>query len=451
MDVIAGAVARTRTDVVPLLSSGDTTLLLLRLGVLLLVAVCLGWLARRIGLPAIVGEVAAGVVLGPSLLGAVGPDWLRLTDPGQARLMDGIAQVGVVLLVGVTGGQLDLKAIGRRGRVLTGISVGGLAVPFALGIAIGFVVPHALWGPRADRTSFVLFLGLTLCVSAIPVIAKTLSELKMVHRDIGQLILAAAAIDGLVAWLMLPAVSVLVGRSWRPTVLLTALLGLVAFIGAAILIGRPLVRLVLRLACRSDSALPVNATCVTIILLCSAVSQALGFEAVFGALVAGVLIGTADVVPAGRLAPLNTIVLAVFAPIFLVGVGLRMDIGQLGRPAWLLIAVAVLAVAMIGKLVGVYGGARLGRLGHWESVALGAGLNSRGLVEVVVATTGLQIGVFNPVSFTIIVLVAVFTSAVASPLLRWSMARVEYQAAERERFVRMAAWTERPEPVEQQP
>jgi Kef-type K+ transport system membrane component KefB len=422
-------------------AAGGSGHVVLYLGVLLLVAVGMGWLARRAGLPVIVGELAAGVLLGPSLLGAVAPGdsgWLP-TGSDQAHLFDTATQLGAVLLVGVTGGELSLRAITQRGRSVAAVCLGGLLVPLALGVVAGYLVPRDLWGPGADQTTFAWFLGAALCVSAIPVIAKTLSDLKMVHRNVGQLILTAAALEGLVAWLMVAALSAVVAQGWQPAVLARVVFGLLGFV-VLVVLGRPLVRFVLRAAARTNDPVPINAVCVTFILLAAAASQAVGLEAIFGALVAGMLISSTAVVPPGTLAPLRTFVLAVCAPIFLAGAGLRMDLTALGGLTDLLTALVILVLAIVGKLVGAYVGARIGRLGHWEGVALGVGLNSRGLVEIVIAETGLRIGVLSTTAYTIIVLVAVCTSALAPPLLRWSMVRVEYRAEESARAAEPSAW-----------
>jgi Kef-type K+ transport system membrane component KefB len=185
-----------------------------------------------------------------------------------------------------------------------------------------------------------------------------------------------------------------------------------------------------------------------LILLGAAATQAMGMEAMFGAFVVGILIGQAraaeepDPRP-GRslwrdLTPLRTIVMSVLAPLFLATAGLRMDLTALADPKVLLAAVALLIVAVVGKFAGAYLGARGSRLGHWEAIALGAGMNARGIVEVVVATTGMRLGVLSVAMYTVVVLIAVVTSVMGPPILRWAMSRIEMTEAEAERELAFA-------------
>jgi Kef-type K+ transport system membrane component KefB len=208
----------------------------------------------------------------------------------------------------------------------------------------------------------------------------------------------------------------------------------------AVVVGRPLVRLAMRAAARSGESGPAAATAVVLIVLGAAAGHALNLEAVFGAFVVGVLIS--GVRPADRalLAPLRTVSVSVLAPIFLANAGLRIDLGALWDPGVALAAVSMLVLATAGKFAGAYLGARLSRLDRWQGLALGAGLNARGVIEVVVATVGLRLGVLTTAAYTIVVLIAVLTSVMAPPMLRWAMARQEQNAEERLREEELASW-----------
>jgi Kef-type K+ transport system membrane component KefB len=427
--------------------------LLLQLGVLLAVALCLGRLARRVGLPAIVGELLTGVLLGPSLLGWAAPGfaaWFLPQRAEQAHLLDAVGQLGVLLLVGLTGAHLDGRLLRRRSTTVLRVSLGGLVVPFGLGLAAGFLVPAALVDGAGDRHTFAVFVGVAMCVSAIPVIAKTLNDMNLMHRDIGQLTLASATIDDAVGWFLLSLVSAMAVGGPLSGDLTVSALCLAGFVLVAATVGRPAVRSVLRLAGRAPDSGPTAATAAVVILLSAAASHALGLEPVFGAFVAGMLIGAPRAVDPARLAPLHTVVMSVLAPIFLACAGLRVDLTALADPAVLVAGGCLLAIAVFGKFAGAYTGARLSRLTHWEGIALGAGLNARGVVEIVVASVGLRLGVLTTATYTIVVLIAVFTSVMAPPMLRWSMRRVETTAAEHLREAELAAWTE-PVSVTSQP
>lgn len=416
---------------------------LLQLGTLLLVAMILGRLARHVGLPAVVGELTTGVLLGPSVLGWAAPDavgWLLPARAEQAHLLDAVSQLAVLLLVGITGAQLDLTLVRRRRTVVTRVGACGLLVPLALGFGAGWVMPAGLLGEGTNRLTFATFLGVALCVSAIPVIAKTLSDMRLLHRDIGQLTLAVAAIDDAVGWFLLSLVSTMAVTSLQPAGVALSAAYLVGFVLVAVVAGRPLVRLAMRTAARSGEPGPVSATAVVLIVLGAAAGHALRLEAVFGAFVVGVLIS--GVRPADRalLASLRTVSVSVLAPIFLAAAGLRIDLGALWDPGVALAGLGMLALATLGKFIGAYLGATLGGLDRWQGLALGAGLNARGVIEVVVATVGLRLGVLSTASYTIVVLIAVLTSVMAPPMLRWAMARQEQNADERLREEELASW-----------
>ncbi len=436
----------------PQVSAHELLVFLLEAGVLLATALILGRLAAKLTLPAIAGELLAGVILGPTLLGHItsgGWRWLFPSSAGQAHMIDGLGQIGLLLLVGLTGAQLDLKQARRRGVTSTKVSLGGLLVPLGFGIAAGFVLPTVLLSATTTRPTFAVFLGVAMCVSAIPVIAKTLIDMKLIHRDVGQLTLTAGMVTDAVGWFLLSVVSAMaVGgvHGGRVAVTIGALIG---FVLLSALVGRPLVRWLFKLAGRSSDSGPSVATAVVVILGGAAITQSLGLEAVFGAFVAGALIGApgmSEVVSPVRLASLRTFVLWVGAPIFLATAGLRMDLTALRQPTVLVSALVVLAVAILGKFAGAYLGGRLSRLSPRECLALGAGMNARGVVEVVVALAGLRLGVLTPATYTIIVLVAVVTSLMAPPLLRRAMAGIDATAEEGLREIDQARWAGVTEP-----
>jgi Kef-type K+ transport system membrane component KefB len=297
---------------------------------------------------------------------------------------------------------------------------------------------------------FALFLGVAMCVSAIPVIAKTLTDMNLLHRNIGQLTLAAGMVDDVFGWLMLSIVSAMATTGVRAQNIGMSLLYLAILIGFALVIGRPAAPALLRLAGRSRDPGPTLAVVVAAALLGAAATQAMGLEAVVGAFVAGILIGTWGRIEPARIAPLRTTVMAVLAPIFFATAGLRMDLTALRDPEVLAAAVVVLLVAILGKFAGAYLGARISRLNRWEALALGAGMNARGVVEVVVAMVGLRLGVLTTQTYTIVIVVAIVTSVMAPPILRIAMRRVEHTAEERLRAQARQAPTDQM-PTDQMP
>nr|WSZ99186.1 cation:proton antiporter [Streptomyces sp. NBC_00857] len=420
-------------DPVPPLGGHPLAMLLVQVALLLLVATLLGRLAARCSLPPIVGELLTGIVLGPSLLGHTLPqvsEWIFPEVPEQARLLDAVGQLGVLLLVGITGLHMDTGLIRKRATTAVRVSLPGFVIPLGLGITAGSLLPASLLVEGSDRKVFALFIGIAMCVSAIPVIAKTLMDLGMLHRNVGQLILISGTIDDVLGWFGLSVVTAMATSGLNAGSLVRSAGLLLLFFAGAALIGRPLVHRAMRTTVRSDDPGVTLGVAVTLVIAFGAATHAIGFEGVFGALVAGILIRGAGKDVLTRLAPLRTFVVAVLAPLFFATAGLRMDLTALADPAVLLTAAILLIIAVVGKFMGAFIGAWASGLNRWEAIALGAGMNARGVVEVIVAMVGLRLGVLNTAMYTVIVLIAVVTSLMGPPILRRAVDRIELTADE---------------------
>jgi Kef-type K+ transport system membrane component KefB len=410
-------------------------ILLLQIGVLLAVAVALGWLAARLGLPAIVGEIMAGVLLGPSLLGRLAPGfskWLLPRQPDQMHLLGAVAEIGVLLLVAITGAHIDLDLICRKRREIALVSSGSVLLPLALGFVLGFVLPASLIGGHANRVAFSLFIGVAVAVSALPVIAKTLLDMGLIHRNVGQLIIGSAAVSDIIGWLLLSMVSAMVTRGLRIGVVLESV-GYLGVVLAAVVLARLLIKRALRSSGGSAERKLSLSAIVVMTMLFAAATQALSMEPILGAFLCGVLIGSLSSNYRRTLDSMRSFVMASLVPIYLAMAGLQVDLATLFNPTGLAAGVLTLLVAIGAKFVGGYLGARAGRLDHIEALAIGAGLNARGVVEIVLASVGLQLGILTGASYTIIVLVAVITSVMAPPVLRRTMGRSVSTVAEVER------------------
>jgi len=417
---------------------------LLQVGLLLSMALVLGRLAQRLRIPAVVGELCAGLLLGPSVLAHAAPgvsSWLFPHEAAQIHLLDAVGQLGVLLLVGITGMSIDLNLVRRKGTTAVRVSTGGLLVPLGFGVAIGFALPSVLLAEGTERIVFASFIGVAMCVSAIPVIAKTLFDMRLLHRNVGQLIIVAASVDDVVGWLLLSIVSAMATSGLRTGQVVQSVVYLIGMLIFAYTLGRLIVGRALRLSVRSDEPGVMIATATLLVVLFAAGTHALGMEAILGAFYCGILIGSSRWVDRARLAPLRTFVMGVLAPIFFATAGLRMDLTALARPAVLVSALAVLLIAIAGKFVGVYIGARTSRLDHWEALALGAGMNARGVIEVIIAMVGLRLGVLTTEMYTIIILVAIVTSMMAPPMLRYAVMRgnaTSQEELEREKALAIA-------------
>ena len=418
-------------------------LFLLQCGLLLALAIALGRLGTRFGMPALIGELLAGALMGPSVLGHLAPGfaaWLLPQRADQFHLLDAVGQVAVLLLVGITGMQVDLGLVRRQGATAARVSVAGLLVPLGLGVGCGFLVPESLVTGPGGRTVFALFLGVAMCVSAIPVIAKTLMDMDLLHRNVGQLTLAAGMVDDALGWLMLAVVSSLVVTGIRAGQVAFSVAALAGVVLLAATVARPAAAAVLRLASRSSERGVVAGAAVVMLLLAAAGTQALGFEAVLGAFLGGIVIGSCKSLQPAAMAPLRSVVTTILAPLFFATAGLRIDLTELRRPEVAVAAVAILLLAIAGKFSGAAVGALTSRLGPWEALALGAAMNARGVVQIVVANVGARLGVLNTATYTIVILVAVVTSLMAAPILRWAMGRVEHTDEEHERRAAHAAY-----------
>jgi len=396
--------------------------------VLLAAAHGLGALARRLGQPPVIGALGAGLLLSQSVFGSLWPEgyaWLFPADATQVGLLQGVAWVGVGLLMIVTGFEADLELVRRLGRAALAVATGSLLVPCAVGFSLGFVMPETLVGEQASRTIFALFMATALGISALPVIARMLAELDLMRRNFGQITLAAATVNDVVGWILLGAVA---GAARSGDFTVAPVVGQFVIVGVfmalAFVLGQRGTDAILRTVLRRGAGVAgAVATTLLLALGFGAFAQALRLEAVLGAFVAGILCGRSRYQTAETFARIETLTTAFFAPIFFATAGLRADLGALRDPTVLGWGFVLLAAASAAKFAGAFAGARVARLHALEGFALGAALNARGAVELIVATIGLGAGVLNPASYTIVVLIALATSMMAPPLLRFAARR----------------------------
>jgi Kef-type K+ transport system membrane component KefB/nucleotide-binding universal stress UspA family protein len=407
----------------------ELLLILLQLALLLLVARTAGELMQRINLPPVVGELMAGVLLGPSIFGALLPavqHQIFPKDQTQSNLLAVVSWLGVLFLLIVTGLETDLNLIIRKGKTALIISMGGIIVPFITGIGLGWFLPDSFLADPSKRLVFTLFIATAMSISAVPVIAKVLMDLNLIRRDIGQITLAAGMTDDTIGWILL---SIVAGLASSGTIDLKSVfgsvLGAVLFLAFAFTLGRSLMIQVLRWVDDRVGGPTASLSAVLVIALAaSALTHRLGIEAALGAFVTGILAGQAPRFSreAGR--TLELITVSFLAPIFFAGAGLKVDLLQLLEPKTFVVGIVVLFIACLGKFTGAYLGSRIAGLKHWEALALGSGMNARGAMEIIVATIGLSLGVLNQQMYSIIVMVAIVTSLMAPPLLRWTLTHV---------------------------
>jgi Kef-type K+ transport system membrane component KefB/nucleotide-binding universal stress UspA family protein len=428
MPVLATQTAATNAIIKPL-GHHELFLVLVQLSLLLLVSRGLGEFMRRINLPPVVGELLAGVLLGPSLFGWLLPSVQAYIFPKsqtQSDLLAVVSWLGVLFLLIVTGLETDLNLIVRKGKTALLISLGGIIVPFTTGLGLGWLLPESFVANPDGRLVFSLFIATAMSISAVPVIAKVLMDLKLIRRDIGQVTLAAGMTDDTIGWILLSVVSGLAssGKFDFATVI-HSIGGAVIFLTLAFTVGRTVVNQILRWVDDYIGGATASLSVVLILsLAAAALTHSLGIEAALGAFVFGILAGQSRRFSREAGHTLEMVTAGFLAPIFFAVAGLKVNLLQLLVPQTLMIGLLVLAVACFGKFTGAYLGSRVGGLSHWEALAMGSGMNARGAMEIIVATIGLSLGVLNQPMYSIIVMVAIVTSLMAPPLLRWTLSKV---------------------------
>lgn len=431
--------AQAAPTVIKGLAHHAVLLLLVQIAVLLAIARFLGELMRKLKQPPVVGELMAGVLLGPSVLGVLWPDALHTLfpkDQHQADLLAAISWIGVLFLLICTGLETDLGLIKRRGKTALLISAGGILVPFATGFALGELLPEAYLANPDARLVFSLFMAVAMSISAVPVIAKVLMDLKLIRRDIGQLILASAMTDDTIGWILL---AVVAGLAKTGAVDVAAALksvgGAVVFLLFAFTLGSPLVaRVMASVDKRFGGAGSQMSLVLALAFATAALTHEMGIEAVLGAFTIGILAGQAPRFRHEVGHTLELITASFLAPIFFASAGVKVDLLRLADPEVLTVGGIVLFIACFGKFVGCYLGAWACGISHWERLALGSGMNARGAMEIIVATIGLSLGVLTTEMYSIIVMVAIVTSLMAPPLLRWTLSKVKMGESEAKRL-----------------
>ena len=415
---------------------------------LVILARMLGWGMRRIGMPGIIGELAAGVILGPSIFGKVWPEGFEWYLPGeelQSGALLAVGWVGLAFLLVVTGFETDLGLITKLGRPAIHVTVGSMLLPLFGGIVLGGALPDSfLVAGEHPRIVFVLFIMLAVSVSSLAVVAKILGDLGLMRRDFGQITVAAGMANDVVGWVMLGIFSGLAASGqFDPVDLLTTVGGLALFSVFAFTLGQKIVNMWLRRMRRTQNPASGSLTVLFVTSLLFAVAtQYIGVEAVLGTFVAGVVLNRSRFFDHRALEFIEYITVGFFAPLFFALAGLRVNLDALGNTNTLTWAIVVILVAMGLKFIGTYWGALLAERTNRGALALGAGLNARGALEIVIATVALDLSVFNETSYTVIVLVPIVTSLFASIALRLIVRGWRGDPGEIERLEREEALSE---------
>ncbi len=396
---------------------------LLRVLIALVAVIVTGQLLARLlawfHQPPVIGEVLAGILLGPSLLG---PEISALVlPPSVAPYLQVIAQLGIVLYMFVVGLELQPGVVRQRMQAVVGISHAGIVVPFLLGASLALgLYPH-FSSSDVTFTNFALFLGVAMSITAFPVLARILSDRGMARTEIGIVALSAAAIGDVTAWCLLALVVGIVKAQAGAGLVVAA--GTVAYIAVMVLVVRPLI---VRFAARAEHDENGRTGIVVLfvaMLVSATVTEAIGIHAIFGAFLLGALVPHESALARTLIRHLHDLVTILLLPAFFAFTGMRTRIDLLsGATAWLVCGLIIL-VATVGKFVATFVAARLNGYRSRDAATLGALMNTRGLMELIVLNVGLELGVISPTLFAMMVLMALVTTLATGPVLKLTAPR----------------------------
>jgi Kef-type K+ transport system membrane component KefB len=398
----------------------DLVTLILQVGVIIIVARCTGWLFRRFHQPQVVGEMVAGLLLGPSLLGRVAPGLAgQLFPPASLGFLNSLSQMGLLLFMYLVGLELDLKKLRSLGHTAVITSHVSIIIPFVLGALVALFLYPRLSDGSVRFTEFALFMGAAMSVTAFPVLARILTERKLLLTEVGTVAIACAAVDDITAWCILAGIIALARSTGGQFSLLLTLCWLGLYLTTMMYVVRPMLRRIERSFLRAGLSYDLIAVVILLILASSLFTEWMGVHALFGAFFAGVVSPKHKNFVRELTARFEPVTIVMLLPLFFALTGLRTSISLISGVSMWLYCALIIFVAVAGKLGGSMISARINGMPWRESAAIGILMNTRGLVELVILNIGLDMGVLSPALFSMMVLMALTTTFMATPLLQW--------------------------------
>lgn len=402
------------------LTSENIVTFLLSISLMLLSAKLIGELFNKIGQPAVVGEIIAGIILGPTVFGSLLPhtyNWLFPQNNGVKVALDGIVNLAVIMLLLVSGLEVDLSVVVKEGKTAFLTGVMGIIIPFALGFTAAYFFPHLL-GIKDDnlKLAFALFIGIALSISALPVIVKTLMDLGIFKTEIGYIIVAAAMFNDIVGWLIFSIILSMIGANNGHTFNQTLIL-LIAFTLFVLLILRKVINKIIPWI-QQNLNFPGGVLNFILILgfLSAAFTEYIGIHAIFGSFIMGIAIGDSVHIKERTKEIIQQFITNIFAPLFFVSIGLTVNF--ITNFNFLIVAV-ILIFAFFGKVIGCGIGARFAGLSKNDSLAVGFGMNSRGAMEIILGILAFQYGLIHANVFVALVIMALVTSVSSAPFMKY--------------------------------
>jgi Kef-type K+ transport system membrane component KefB len=395
------------------------SLILLQIIVIVIVARFFGWIFKKVGQPGVIGEILAGIVLGPSLLGLYFPEVSVFLFPEES--MGGlqiISQIGLILFMYVIGMELNVKALKSKAQDAVVISHASIIIPFTMGVALAYWVYRDFAPEHIDFTSFALFTGMALSITAFPVLARIIQEQGIHKTKLGTVVITCAAVDDITAWCLLASVIAIVKAGTVISSLYTILFAMM-YVLFMIKVLRPFLKRIVGIY-QSDIQISqsIVALFFVILLISSYVTEIIGIHALFGAFMAGAVIPESFNFRRLLIGKIEDVALILFLPIFFVISGLRTEIGLINDPGLWRITGLVILMAIVGKFVGSAFAAKYVGQSWKDSLTIGALMNTRGLMELVALNIGYELGVLKAEVFAMMVIMALVTTFMTGPILK---------------------------------
>ena len=401
-------------------SHGDLITFFLSIAILIGVARLLGELAQKLKQPAIFGELMAGILLGPSVLGAFAPEVNEQLFPSSGPVHIGlqfVSSLAIALFLLLAGMEIDLRSVWKQGKTALSVSLGGMFVPFATGLAIAIGAPHMLGMQEIEnKTAFSLFFATALSISALPVIARILMDLKLLKSHLGITVLTAAVINDLIGWLIFAMILGMIGASGAPHSVAFTMITTILFATFMFTAGVKIIQKIYPWI-QAHFSWPAGALSfiITGALLCAAFTEWLGIHAIFGSFIFGVTIGQCPHIRERTLHTLESSISFIITPIFFASIGL--EVNFFASLDWLVVTI-VLLTGSVGKVAGSWIGGKLGALSNRESLAIGCVMNARGVMEIILGLIAYQSGLITESLFVALVFFAMATSMTSGALVQ---------------------------------
>ncbi len=397
-----------------------SVLFFLQLTIILAACRVVGWIAKYLGQPQVVGEMIAGVLLGPSLFGLFLPDLQTQLFPASSKpILFSVCQIGLSLYMFLVGTEFRLEHFHERGKTAISVSLAGMLVPFALGalLALWLHGQGTFFPEKVRLHEAIMFMGASMCITAFPMLARIIVENKLAGTSLGTLALAAGAIDDVAAWCVLAIVLSSNTGDWTNSFM--AIGGGAIYAAVVLMVLRPLLQRMTPMAAKAGGLTQGMLTFITLlIMLGSFCTDKIGVYAVFGAFLMGCAM------PRGLISDelkkqIEPLTLCLLLPLFFTYSGLNTRLDLVNQPWLFFVAMVVLVAASVGKGVACWGAARLSGESQGTSMAIGALMNARGLMELILLNIGREKGIIGPEIFSILVLMAIVTTLAATPIFRW--------------------------------